>query len=406
MTLLDGPTTARLRLRPDRTDLIEALLLGAGPHLARVLDIGTTVNGDLLVLLPVPVARLPELLATPGFPTAGEAVTVLAPLAEALQRLHVQGVAHGGVAADAVGFDDDGTPSWAAPVAPSIRRRVGEQAFRSAVARDLADFGTMAALLTGRAGRTLRIASDLAGAIDALFAFAEPQPIRLHPASAEPEVPRMPARLVAIAAVPADTVARRDRQSDAGAVDARPPATRTAIGAGLAAARAGARSVRRRVWVAAGAVGAMLLAAVLLLPSGPAASSPTPTGTRSSAAVRAVPRPTVAATTSTSRVLNALVAVRARCLAAGDSACLTAIEAVDSPVLRADLIALRAGTDPLRVDPGTVRQRSATGGVVFGEAGGITLLAVRQPDGWRLRDIVAATAPGRPSTSASAGDGR
>lgn len=71
MTPPEHAQTIELRLRPDRTRRLEALLVGAGPHLEPVLDVGTATNGDLLVVLPAPAARLPELLEAPGGLTAG-----------------------------------------------------------------------------------------------------------------------------------------------------------------------------------------------------------------------------------------------------------------------------------------------------------------------------------------------
>ena len=66
MTRRTAAGTTLLRLRPDRTQRLEALLLGAGPHLEAVLDVGTAANGDLLIVLPAPAARLPVLLESPG----------------------------------------------------------------------------------------------------------------------------------------------------------------------------------------------------------------------------------------------------------------------------------------------------------------------------------------------------
>jgi hypothetical protein len=85
---------------------LDALLAAEGPHVQRVLDVGTAVNEDVIaVLQPLPY-RLTELLAVAGWPTAAEAVTVLVPLLETVARLHAQGIAHGSLGAGTVRFDE------------------------------------------------------------------------------------------------------------------------------------------------------------------------------------------------------------------------------------------------------------------------------------------------------------
>jgi hypothetical protein len=363
------------RLRPDRTECLEALLLGAGPHLTAVTDVGTAANGDLLLMLPAPVVRLPQLLV--GGPTAGEAVTVLVPLAQALQRLHAAGVAHGGVAADAVLLDADGSPSWAAPDAPTLLRRAGPIAFEERTAADVAAFRALCGVLLEPLGRPVPVGSDLGALAVALFGLAPAEPVRLRPEIVVPGARSgPPSRLLPAASPPADAVGPRW----------------WGVPAQLARAARALRTVRPRLWIALGGAAALLVTAVVLLPAGeeaPAASLPRSTrpvaaGARPTARPTAVPR-----TSSGREAVPALLAARDRCLAAGSASCLRQVDAVGSPVLEADLDAVRAGSRAVRIDRTRLRVPAGDDGTALATAGGATVLAVREQNGWRLRDVVA-----------------
>ncbi|GAA4743963.1 hypothetical protein GCM10025783_14580 [Amnibacterium soli] len=371
-TEVDGEVVRRLR--PDRTECLEALLIGAGPHLVPVVDVGTAANGDLLVVLPTPAVRLPQLLA--GGPTAGEAITVLVPLAQALQRLHAAGVAHGSIAADAVQLDADGSPSWTAPVEPTLLRRVGPAAFEERAAEDVSAFRALGAVLLGPVGLAVPEGVDLVALAVALFALAPAEPVRLRPVIPVPGAPLgPPSRLVPAAALPEQAVA--------------PPVT--GVGARALGAIGGLRTVRTRVWAALGGVAVLLVAAAVLLPAGeeaPAASLPRPVRSAAPSAappsVRPLPR-----TASGREAIPALLAERDRCLAAGSEACLRRVDAAGSPVLEADLDAVRAGSPAVRIDRTRLRLPSGDGATALATAGGATVLAVREQNGWRLRDVVA-----------------
>lgn len=380
----ERPADPVLRLRPDAVEPLTARLLGAGPHLEPVLDVGRAPNGDLLVVGPVPAARLPDLVAVPGWPTAGEAVTVLVPLAQALARLHAAGVAHGGVGAAAVRFDADGAPWWTGPDAPVLRARVGEEAYSAAVAADVAAFAGLLHALLGPAGARVPDRADLLGTAAALFGIAEPAPVRLRPAPASAPSPTGPPSRLLPAVDPA-------------------PVTPGGVAERLRPVVASLRAVRRRVWLAAGAVAVLLVAVPVLLPSGRPVAAPLPSAAAlptsrapipSTASPRATPPPTtLAPTLGPEAALRALLAARARCLAAGSERCLAGVDAAGSPVLVADLAAVRAGTDAVRADPARARIRSTGGGTTLADVGGVTVLAVREPGGWRLRDVAALPSP-------------
>ena len=81
MTSEPPAATTVLRLRPDRPQRLEALLLGAGPHLEAVLDVAPRPTAICCSCCRRRPSRLPALLEAPGSLSAGEAVTVLVPLA-------------------------------------------------------------------------------------------------------------------------------------------------------------------------------------------------------------------------------------------------------------------------------------------------------------------------------------
>ncbi|WP_375389860.1 hypothetical protein [uncultured Amnibacterium sp.] len=372
MTVIEPPPVV-VRVRQDRADRLQALLAAPGPHVERLVDVGRAPNGDLLLVVPAPAARPAELVLVPGWPSAGEAVTVLAPLATALAGLHGAGVAHGAVGLAAVALDTEGSPSWTGPDAPVLRRAVGDAAFAPAVAADVAAFRELCRALLGGSAPG---GADLASLAAALFTVAEPRAVRLHPAPATVEPVAPPSRL--LPALAPDPQRAEGVRSWAG----RSEAVRSRVGRVVAPLR----TVRRRVWVAAGTVALLLAVVPALLP----ADRPEPAATAVARTARtAVPVPTVAPTQRPEAALRALVAARARCLATGSERCLAGVDAAGSPVLQSDLAAVASGAEAIAVDGARLAIRSTSGGLVLADAAGSTVLAVREPDGWRLRDVVA-----------------
>ncbi|GAB2659995.1 protein kinase domain-containing protein [Kribbella swartbergensis] len=80
------------------------------PHLARLHEVRETGVEWLLFSQYVVAGTLSALLHRRGPLTDGELVTLLSPLAEALDYLHRSGLTHGGVTADNILFDADGRP--------------------------------------------------------------------------------------------------------------------------------------------------------------------------------------------------------------------------------------------------------------------------------------------------------
>ena len=87
--------------------------------------------------------------------------------------------------------------------------------------------------------------------------------------------------------------------------------------------------------------------------------------------------------------MPALLAARERCLAASNEPCIRRVDAAGSPVLQADLAAVHAGTEAVRVQRTLLRVPDGDGGTALARAGRVTVLAVREQHDWRLRDVVA-----------------
>ncbi|MBC7593124.1 MAG: protein kinase [Kineosporiaceae bacterium] len=90
---------------------IEALARASSRHLLELKDLATGRDGRPCLILPrLGSGNLGRLLAVRDDLQAGEAVSILVPLVEAVQELHRVGVAHGAVAPASVLFDDGGAP--------------------------------------------------------------------------------------------------------------------------------------------------------------------------------------------------------------------------------------------------------------------------------------------------------
>jgi hypothetical protein len=90
---------------------IEALHRAAGDHVVSLEDVSVDEHETVLVLERLPNGTLAELLERRGGLDAGEAVTILAPIAATIERMHAAGVAHGRLSLGAISFCDDGAPT-------------------------------------------------------------------------------------------------------------------------------------------------------------------------------------------------------------------------------------------------------------------------------------------------------
>jgi hypothetical protein len=88
----------------------QALHRARGEHVVELADVSASDESVVLVFPRLPRGSLAELLAARAGLDAGEAVTILAPIAAAVARMHERGVAHGRISAANVLFRSDGAP--------------------------------------------------------------------------------------------------------------------------------------------------------------------------------------------------------------------------------------------------------------------------------------------------------
>ena len=112
-----GDRVAAIKIfRPSTDDAsvdreIEGLARASSRHLLELKDLATGRDGRPCLILPrLGSGNLGRLLAVRDGLEAGEAVSILVPLVEAVRELHRVGVAHGSVTPASVLFDDGGAP--------------------------------------------------------------------------------------------------------------------------------------------------------------------------------------------------------------------------------------------------------------------------------------------------------
>lgn len=333
---------------------IEALHRAAGPHVQGLLDIAPAHDGMLvLVLERLSSGGLDRLLRTRERLAAGEAITILAPLAGALARLHDAGVLHGAVTARAVLFAADGAPvlsgfGRAVLVEPGLSRAAREA--EAGFAADLAGFAALARELLERvpgteAGRLLDSPGDLRDFADRLFALGDASPVRFD-ASESPAT--VPARLVRGEPVPPPPEASRASAAPALPewIERRLP---TAVAPVLERLRAALAPVRPRVWIVAGAVAVALVAGIVLVPSG-GDSGAGPVPSVSPSATAPPDDPPVAGDDPVAAVVTLLQA-RERCIRELSVLCLDAVDQAGSAALADDQALIRSLQDGAEFTP-------------------------------------------------------
>jgi hypothetical protein len=272
---------------------IAALTRARHPHALALRDLATTPRGQpCLVLERLSGGGLARLLRERSSLTRGEAVTVLAPLAEALDALHGSGVVHGAVRMRSVAFRESGAPvllglghavmfeRGASPAA--LSSNTGVVADRIAFARLAAAVlarvpGESAARLAdallvdetpGRDGSAPSVA-------DLLFDLAEPEPVRLpRQSGSHLNRPELDGPELELSELDDDGVRTTGTEAmpisapaPLAAVRRRAPPTGRVQNV-VDAAKEHAKSIRPRFWVAAGCVAVSLVVAVAVVPQG------------------------------------------------------------------------------------------------------------------------------------------
>jgi len=421
---------------------LAALERAAGEHAVRALDVAEIPGGYALLIERLTGPTLAELLAARQAWEAGEAVTLVAPLAAALQRMHAAGVAHGALGPAHVVLSAEGSPTLvgfgAAELFPPGLPEA-ELALRQAVLRDREGLraiavGLLSRIAGERAVAARGMADELAGleserlleaVHERLFSLAAPRPV----VSVDPVELSLPGRLLAgdgppppgeqlgppavelLAGVLPDGWAAWLRERLAALPGAelldRLPADPLLRLRSLAAGRA-------RLLLTGAVAGAVLLIVLLLLPPSAgadrveaegAASPPADSSVvdpRASAPSGAAAGPAGSPVTGDDPVAAAvaLLAARELCLRELSALCLEAVDEPGSAALARDRAAIRTalaggGLDPgaLVVPPGAeLELAEELGGSAIVRAGpdpaAAAVLLVRGEAGWRLRELI------------------
>ena len=423
-----------------------ALERARGEHVVDLLDLDADDSSIRLLFERLPRGDLAELLRIRPRLDAGEAVTLLAPIAVTLGRLHTAGVSHGNLGPRTVLFRDDGSPaligfSRAELFEAGAPEVVLEQV--EGVRRDRLAARALAATVLGRvAGGRARAARELLDDVEScddesilpllgsrLFEVAAAMPVRF--AADEPEAD---AAIPAPRAVP---VGAGIVESDAGTRGG--GASRIAAGLGrlvpepvlqrvldaverspvAPVAREAAEAVRRRwaSWTAGRrrivlAVGAAVLTVgvvTAIVPAGAAMTGTTrpavaPSGGSSpSGSAPSNPQPSDPAVTGDDPLpaARALVTARERCLSSLSVICLDRVDEVGSAALEDDRATIRTAQqggelpDPLEGAAGgapvLIERLGDSALVRLGDdPASASLLMVKGEGGWRIRDVIAA----------------
>jgi len=439
-----------------------ALERARGDHVVDLLDMDADDESIRLIFERLPRGDLAELLSIRPRLDAGEAVTVLAPIASTLLRMHAAGVAHGNLSASTVLFREDGAPTLIGfsnarlfePGAPEV---VLEQV--DAVGRDRAALGTLAALVLGRVdGARSRAAreliADLQGCDDEsvlpllasrLFEVAAAVPVRFEPDVQEADTSPSAWRAIPVGVVADGSIASPAEQPSSHWTTAvarlvpEPLVQRvvdtvegsTAAPAFAAAAKAISRrwgawtAGRRRLVLAVVAAAVTVVIAMAVAPSGAAGKAPvaapsasrsasSSSGTSSSDEQPGGSSPSVSGDDPLAAV-SWLVSVRDRCLRSLSVPCLDRVDEGGSSALSNDQSTIRVAEqggelpDPLPAvtsdRPAVLIERLGDSALVrLGQAAStVSLLLVKGDGGWRIRDVVVAgaTVPGTPAASPS-----
>jgi hypothetical protein len=392
---------------------IEALSRASGEHSLRLVDVTTGPEGaQALILERLTGGTLARLLRDRPRLRLGEAITVLAPLALAMTRLHGAGVVHAAVRQDAVLFDGAGAPvlccfGHAFAITPGqppalldavpgvildVRAFAGlAHSVLDAVdhpsARSLADWV--------ESSPSLDTDAWFGQLADRLFDLTVPEPIDFAPAEVAVTASLVPGRLVTGEPVPSPEPPRRGLPDWAARLL---PDDAAAV---LERARSAAGLVRTRVWVAAGAVGLALVAAFVLVPQGGSGAANGPSAAPAASAT-AWPGPDAAPVAGDDPVaaLVALLETRAGCIRDLSVLCLDSVGQAGSSALADDqalVRSLQAGAESpnvFEVDAAQVTIDERLGDSAILRLGDVadnepaSILLMKGEAGWRIRDYL------------------
>lgn len=402
----------------------EALHRAQGEHVVELLDISIGARGAVLVFPRLPRGSLADLLRQRQFLDAGEAVTVLAPIASCVARMHAAGVAVGALSPASILFRRDGAPMLTGfgaaelfdPGLPEVDLEsiAGVVADRQAL---LAVTDAVLARTTGARGKVaMRLREDLpstppdqlTGRISAeLFDLAAARPVRFGGDGNEKgEGTR---RIVPVGEPVASETAPVGEATGRRFSDwARRVVT---VGPGLIVrdvvrGRWESWSVqRKRATVAGGAASLALFVALSVVPG---SEPPTITTAPPNAEAEPLGEAEIPAESEASEpfaedpvaALRELVQLRERCFRELSVLCLDGVGEPGSSALETDRAALRAvlsgGIAPRPLPISSARLVERLGDSALVELGPTSdpasVLLLRGANGWRIRDYLAAIA--------------
>ncbi len=382
---------------------IAALDRAAGDHVVRLLDVAADEFETTLVLERMSHGTLADLLDRRAGLDAGEAVTILAPLAVTLDRMHGAGVAHGALSLTSVAFRSDGAPTlvgfgraelFAAGTPEVVRETI------PGVVADRAALGGLAEVVLARVGgrgsdAARRLASALAGVPPAavatqLFGLAAPEPVGFR---ADAESPNLEWAAPAVEAEPVAAAGETRDPLPPWLVALLPDGLRSRLDAltRLLLEHRGAWDPRRRRLVlGAVAGGATLVLAVAAIPASPASTVEPPATPTPSTEPAAPPDDPVDAAVH-------LLAERERCLRDLSILCLDGVAQPGSAAAAedaAEIRAIQAGADlsPRLLEPGRpiLVERLGDAALLDLPAGSepASLQLLLTDEGWRIRSYL------------------
>jgi hypothetical protein len=419
----DDGLTVVLKITPSADPLafaeLAALDRAAGDHVVGVLDVSADGEETVLVLERLAKGTLAELLERRRGLEVGEAVTVLAPIATTLERLHAAGVAHGRVSLSAICFRDDGAPTLIgfgnavlfAPGAPEVVRETvpGVLADREAITEICRLVLTH--VVGARAEAARRLAEHLgpgaapAELADRLFALAPASPVRFD----DDVVDDVHTARVGMPHGDDPTEEAPERVLPPWITTMIPDWITERIEPALAAVTriwSGWERRRRRLAVATVAASFSGLAALALIPAPPAASS-APDPAPSASPVAAASQPSLPDDPVEAVVL--LLDLRERCVRDLSLLCLDDVVQPDSSAQAEDVAAIRAiqagGEYPVSsVADGQVVLVEQLGDAALLDlppgSNPASVLLMRTTNGWRIRqyfDVEYRDAPAVPT---------
>lgn len=391
----------KVRAADDARGMREAVALerAAGEHVVRLLDLHVDDDRCCLVLERLEPLGLDALLDRRAAFDAGEVVTIVAPIALALDRMHRAGVAHARISTRSVRFRDDGAPvlvgfadadSFPAG-SPEIvlERQTGVMADRAALAAITSQLlarcgGARARAAAGLADELAREAPLPGILAERLFALAASRPVRFE-ADEEPTTAR--------AIEPAEPVPETQATVRHGLLELVPAELRDRVQPLVDAvagrwSRLGPRARRLGLGAVAGVLALTALGA-LLPPTEPQDAAVTPVPIDAPVEAATGPEDPIAAA-------GQLLERRADCLAEGSVLCLDTVTQSGSAASAADRLLLEAiavgRTLPLGIAPGepVLVERLGDSALVQLPEGSepSSVLLFRTAHGWRVRDYL------------------